>query len=399
MGLFDDKIPLHLYKNTGTDWRLPENRMEAFARVYNTRMLEGDLDHWLSGKMICDYMGLDNEQKAWYCILFGFSYKNHWPMIVLQKFPRIWETDLAEITKWYNDSEGKEDGAWRRTYFNKDCKWNVRKFPDFIKSAQEWVGKNSLYEMIKELSTGGTTAQNFDTLNTALCKNLWGIGRMTSWLAIQTIYEFFDYDLNKPDLQLHDGGCWSQYEALCYIFNRSDLADKQTKESVILMEANTQKLIDYTNEHCKFHVDIFNFESCLCNFRKAAAQGKRKDYTFYASNELREYFAKIHEAWEKYEPGVIDWTPLILSITQRGPGASRIGWDETYLDVFSHTGLNFNTHYHYPDEPDPYEILDIPSPPECVQPKQLVKMLKEIDPAVVSKYKDKYDPLKHLRWK
>ena len=27
------------------DWRLPENRIEAFARVTHVRFVEGDLDH------------------------------------------------------------------------------------------------------------------------------------------------------------------------------------------------------------------------------------------------------------------------------------------------------------------------------------------------------------------
>jgi len=59
------------------DWRLPENRIEAFTRVVHSRMVEGDLDHHHSAQVISSEMSLSDDDKLLYALLFGQSYRNH----------------------------------------------------------------------------------------------------------------------------------------------------------------------------------------------------------------------------------------------------------------------------------------------------------------------------------
>lgn len=396
------------FAKTFKDWRLPENRIEAFTRVCHTRMMEGELDHWLAGKVIADYMELTKEQKAWYCLLFGFSYRNHWAMIVLQLFPDIGNVSRTEIEKWYNDSPGNQDGAWRRVCFGKDTKWNVRKFPHFIESVQRWLHGDSLYDRLEQICSQGSAKKNFETLNSALCNELHGIGRMTSWLTIQTIYEFFDFDLDYWDLQLDNPACWSQFNSLCYLFDHLEWADdtKYQKDQRIVseMNANATYLMNYINEKLPYHFDIYNCESVLCEFKKTAKgnkHGKVKEFTGWTWNEGIYDFQKLWDSWKDHDVA-IDWTPYILAIETKGKMITDYGFDPIYFKIFSECGLNFNTHRYYDDEPNAFEILRIPDPLSCPRVKVYddeVKRIKEQLPSILEDFKIRFDPKKHLRVK
>lgn len=407
MGLFDDRVTLdnfkYEYKNKFIDWRLPENRLEAFTRVYNTRILSGELDHYMVGKVIVDYMKLTDEQKAWYAILFGFSYRNHFATIILQLFPDIWNTKITDIEEWYNDSDKNNSfGSWRRVNFAKDTKWNVRKFPQFIESVQNWLNGDNLYDRLSDLVTTNSKSQNFDNLNDVLTKNFHGIGRMTSWLAIQTLYEFFDWNIDKWDLQLNNDACWSQYDALCYIFDKPDWDFKiRTKEQIHEMNNNVQLLMEYVTEKVPYYVDIYNIESCLCEFRKHwQTDRKPKEFTGWTACELVNQFEELYYLWETHEPK-INWEPYILGFMTKGDKlCGNYGYDNEYFKVGTKTGLNLNMHHFYEDEPDAYELLDIMRPEDCPQPLMYLNLANNIkQKPIYSYYKEKYDPLKHLREK
>lgn len=386
------------YKNI-RDWRLPENRLEGFYRVAYTRMMEGELDHWMVGKVIADYMDLNEEQKAWYCLLFGFSYRNHWPMIFLQTFPDPWEVSDEKIEMWYNNTE-ESDGTWSIVNFAKDTKWNVRKFPEFIKSIKHWCGNKTLREKLHETCTVGSRSENFHSINNALKDNLYGIGRMTSWLTIQTVYEFFDYDINHWDLQLDDSSCWSQFQAMAYLFNRDDLYnDKELK----LTDKIKGEMYDYSLQlqeyvsRSPFTMDVYNIESCLCEYRKTMKGNKKgvvKEFTYWTANELIYEYDALKKDWENRE---IDWTPYVLGISTKGDNF-EYGMDKIYFQVNSKTGLNFNTHAYFKDEPNAYELLNIPRPSETFVPPIFLQDLEKISDKTKAYYRDKFHPQKHLRW-
>lgn len=383
------------YNKSYKDWRLPENRLKAFERVYNTRIMEGELDHWLAGKIICDVMRLNDEQKAWYCLLFGFSYRNHWAMIVLQKFPKIWNVSDEEIKKWY---EG-ENGAWSRACFAKDTKWNVRKFPEFINSIKNWLSGESLYKKIHQLTSLDDKNKNFDILNNELQNNLYGIGRMTAWLSLQTMYEFFNLNIDKWDFQLNDPATWSQYGALCYLANVEDwIKDKkkQTKQQIEYIDRFSTDLMVILNNNLPYHVDVFNVESCLCEFRKHWAKENPKEFTFWTAAELIVEFDKLYHLWKDYN---VDWTPYILGLMTKGDHIN-FGYDPEYFKIGIKTGLNFNTHYYYDDEPDAYELLRIPRKEELEYQGKLIKtMYSKIDVNLIKRIREQYNPKLHTRWK
>jgi len=350
MNLYELDLDLSSYK----DVRLPQNRLEAFRRVAVTRMYEGDLDHWHSGLVISDMMGLTKDQKALYCLVFGQSYRNHWAMIVLQQFPDLLNTKHEHIVEWH-------DVNWKRAFYAKDAKWNLRKFPDYVKSIKATIGNDSPYDYLERVSTVGNTAENFYSLNKSL-QSMYSIGRMTAWLAQQTVYEFFDFDVDHWDLQLYSD-TWSQYDSLCYLFNREDIATKRNgvkvkpaKSEINLMETNFQYLMEYINSNSNIKLDVYNIESCLCEFRKTAGAGGRKpkEFTGWTTNELADQYDALSSAWEE-----IDWKPYIAGLMTKGKNFTDFSLNEEYFTVMKNYGLNLNIHLYYNDEPDVHKLLSL----------------------------------------
>jgi hypothetical protein len=349
-----------LYDTKGdyTDWRLPENRIEAFSRVTHTRLLEGDLDHHHTGKVICDMMGLSDDEKVLYALYFGQSYRNHWAMIALQKdFFNMKEDSVVE---WHN-------AHWQQMKYGNDTKWNVRKFPDFVQDIKKKIGPN-LYEYFGNVANSGNTSENYYALNKAL-RELYSIGRMTAWLAQQTLFEFFQWDIDHWDQQLYDDGTWSQYDSLCYLFDRLDIARSQktdsgivkyspSKENIRLMEDKTYELMEYVNSRIPYKVDIYNVESVECEYRKTAYGPKIKEFTFWTTNELVEQYESLKNLWK--DDDQVNWKPYVTGFMTKGDNLIDYGYSKEYFRVMIDHGFNLNTHHHFEDEPNAHTLLNLP---------------------------------------
>jgi len=386
------------------DWRLPENRIEAFSRVTHTRFVEGDLDHHHVAKVICDYSNFDKDQKALYCMYFGQSYRNHWAMIAMQL--DFWNMSDDKLVEWHNKN-------WKRMKFGNDTKWNVRKFPQFVIDMKKKIGKGSLYEYLGNAANAGSTSKNYFSLNKTL-QEFYSMGRMTAWLAQQTIYELFDWDIDHWDQQLYNNATWSQYDSICYLFNRIDLARKQkiadkfgnvlqikkyepTRADKSLMEKNTILLMEELNRRIPFHVDIYNVESVECEFRKTAYGPKIKEFTFWTTNELVEMHDTLYHLWEDHQPQ-IDWMPYVVGFMTKGKNLVDYGYHKDYFKVMVNTGLNLNTHFLYKDELNAHDVLELnKSIPHSV--KRLNDQWNTIDKNKQKTLRKKYNPVNYLKFK
>ena len=385
-----------------TDWRLPKNRIEAFSRVTHVRMVEGDCDHHHVARVICDQMKLTDEEKALYCVLFGQSYRNHWAMIALQL--GLYEMSYEQLQKWTDEN-------WMRFKFGNDTKYGVRRFPHFVKSVKDIIGSGSVYQHFYDAAHVGDTKENYYSLNKAL-REIWGMGRMTSWLAQQTFYELFGWDIDYWDQQLYDDGTWSQYDSICYLFDRLDIARKQklpdgkilkynpTKANIEEMQEKTFVLMSEVNKRVPFHVDIYNVESIECEYRKTAYGPKIKEFTFWTANELVGQFQGLKAAWEDYKgPGEVDWTSYVAGFMTKGANVRDYGYDSSYFRVMVDYGLNLNTHFVYRDEPDAHHLLKLPK-----RAPEGLKEMKAIWKDAFSKKEqaalmEKHNPVRYLTFK
>lgn len=386
------------------DWRLPENRIEAFSRVTHVRFVEGDLDHHHVAKVICDYSNFDNEQKALYAMYFGQSYRNHWAMIAMQL--DFWNMSEEQLIDWHNKN-------WRRMKFGNDTKWNVRKFPQFVIDMKKRIGKGGLYEYLGNAANAGSTSNNYFSLNKTL-QEFYSMGRMTAWLAQQTIYELFDWDIDHWDQQLYDNATWSQYDSICYLFDRIDIARKQkitdnlgnileikkyepTRADKALMEKNTITLMEKVNEHIPFHVDIYNIESVECEFRKTAYGPKIKEFTFWTTNELVEMYDTLVNLWDDHERK-IDWMPYVIGFMTKGNNIIDYGYHPEYFKVMVNTGLNLNTHHLYKDELNAHDVLELPKIVSH-SVKRLNDDWNKFSKKEQKEFRKKYNPVNYLKFK
>jgi hypothetical protein len=323
----------------------------------------GDLDFHHNSWVITEEMNLDKEEKAIFCLLYGQSYRNHWAMIATQL--DLYNMPHDKLVDWHNEN-------WFRMKFGNDTKWNVRRFPPFVQSMKEVCG-GSVYSYLYDAAHVGNTEENFYSLNKAL-REISSIGRMTAWLTMQTLYHIFKWDIDHWDQQLYDKGTWSQYDSICYLFDRMDIIRKKKDQDGKIVKYNPTKrdietIIEYgdtlmkeVNRRVPIHLDIYGIESVECEYRKTAYGPKIKEYTFWATNEQLEQYAEFRELWDVYEgPGKVNWDPFVLGfLTKAQDLVNDYGYDKSYFKVVTDHGLNLNTHFLYKDEPDAHELLKLP---------------------------------------
>lgn len=384
------------------DWRLPENRIEAFTRVAHTRAVMGDLDFHHNSWVITEEMSLSLEDKAIYCMLYGQSYRNHWAMIATQL--DLYNMPEDKLVDWHNEH-------WFRMKFGNDTKWNVRRFPPFVKSLKEVCG-GSVYDYLYDAAHVGDTRENFYSLNAAVRK-VNSIGRMTAWLAMQTMYHIFKWDIDYWDQQLYDTGTWSQYDSICYLFDRMDLIRKKKDDNGKIVKYSPTKqdihtVIEYgdilmkeVNNRVPIHLDIYGIESVECEYRKTAYGPKIKEYTFWATNEQLEQYSELRTLWDAYDGhGKVNWDPFVLGfLTKAQPLVDDYGFDKSYFKVVTDHGLNLNTHFVYNDEPDAHALLGLPK--NKSEGLELMKLDWERigENRDVSELKQKFHPVHQLRFK
>ncbi len=400
-----DKVPGYI------DWRLPENRKEAITRVCHCRMTHGDLDHWHSGFSICDVLDLDKEQRAWYALMFGISYRTYWGSIMLQKFPDLTNTDPMKVDKWLKEPYKLPNGTtgynYDRVIYGNDCKWNRGKVTDgrqkltvSIQEIQKIVGPGGLYNYLKSRLTHSTTEENKKELDKFL-RSIPYYGWMCAWLAAQMLYDLFDFDIDHWKLPFPDN--WSSYNSVCYIYNKYDYMvskeNKPTKEMVQEVHSWFLDLMTYMNSKIPFHVDAYNVESVLCEYRKTAFGPKIKEFNFWNTAEQNILYLQAKEKWaDQIENGVLDFNPMLIGqMTKRGY-CRGAGYSPIYFKIVSETGMLQNIDQTYSDLPDVYSYLNVPRP-EKVLLQEMIQEWDRLNPVLKETYEDNYRPENMLRAK
>jgi hypothetical protein len=384
------------------DWRLPEHRMEAFVRVTHARMAEGDLDQYHAGRTICDMLGLNRDQRTVYAMIFGHCYKNCWCNVASQLWPDLLHTPVNEISYWH-------DRNWRRMKYGNDAKWNVRKFPKFVDTLQKIHQKTgSLHDWLAEAATGGTTRQNYQRLNKRI-RSIYSMGRMTTWLAMQTLYEFFHWDIDLWDAQLYDASTWSTLDGILYILGKEELATRRkgkpartaSKRTVDIAERGLIDIMETLNSRLPFHVDIYNIESCACDWKKTAYGPEIKEFTYLTTTEQSDEWAEITGRWDGHEPA-IDHGPLAAGLMCKGPNVRnycRHGYDPRAKRAFYDHGYHLNTHHIYHDEPDAHVELGLRAQPNHGQITLARFWDERYTKAEQEQLYREHDPARGLLWK
>jgi len=365
MARFSTKIPagiqekLDAYKAnpTETDWRLPENRKELFLRYFAWRVSHEDLDqrHWM--KTVCkDY---DLERRLWFGMVFGMTYRTCQSWAYTETFPYIHDLPLSELEKWHVDN-------WRRTTYGSDARYNKGHFVRQCESVKEWLKGKTLTDKINGILVHDTQKENFYALFEEI-KSLFKFGRMTTWLAMQALYDLADLpiDPGTPILEgygpYNDSSMGSIWNGLCALENIPEKmvgkygGHKPTKAEVEWFRETIEDYCEQGQNYLGEKVDSFRCETIWCMYKRLFNNDASKEYAGHSSGDHAQWYLYYRENWPE-----IDWSgyrEAARSLDGSIRGKQIVSWKNA---VFGETGLLVNMHDSFPDLPNVHDLLGIP---------------------------------------
>lgn len=410
------------------DYRLKENLHDLVYTNILSRSLCGDTDHYHDCWVGAEYLNLDNEQKAWYALLFGYTYRAQFASLAVQLWPYPHKENIHDIAHWcsqiYDEETDKfskmEPGTGPDNYnliiVGKDCKYSKNTFPKFFKSVIDYSEGGNLYEKLKKAATVSEDPNvNYKSLSMEVRNNFQGIGRFMAFLVLQQLYEFFDWPINGNLCDLNEEGTWSCRTGQIAVLHGLDSIteeeiiqkgkNKPDEEFSKLMEEETKDVLEYCNSKLPFLTNVFEYESVICEITDKYAL-KGREFSGWTSTEKSELVFESYNLWKnhfkptKAYPTCPDLKVLFIPQIAKRPGFIPFGWlDPNWMKTLNHTGMSTLSQYLLKDQPDVYSILSLGNPYDIQneESKSLVESLftkKEIDSIKV-----KYDPRRYIRWK
>lgn len=284
------------------DYRLAENRREAFVNWFGWSLILEDCD---SALYITNYFfkrfEYNREQILWLCWLYGTTYHFPTAYLIWNEFPDMELVGVDRLTNWNNEN-------YSRLRYQTDTKWNKGHLPSQFNSYKEWVGDRTQTEAFSE-HIGGDPFDNFANLWREV--NSWHkFGRYTSWFYLQTLKHCANINLDIDSLWLHDySGSRSHRNGLCYALGKEDWVDKKLpKEDIQWLEAQGAEIL--TEVKSRFpevanKADFFAMETCLCSFKKLFRKRDGRYLGYYLDRQAEEIKKVEKDGW-----GGIDWNPM-----------------------------------------------------------------------------------------
>jgi hypothetical protein len=350
------KISGYCVNPTEKDWRLPENREELFLRYFAWRVKHEDLDqrHWM--RTLCK--SYDLEQKMWFAMVFGMTYRSCQSWAYTQTIPYIHDYPLEQIETWHIDN-------WKRTTYGSDARYNKGHFVRQCESLKNWLNGSTLTDKINSIVVYDSSKENFYALFKEI-KTLFKFGRMTTWLAMQALHDLADLPID-PGTPILDGygphndsSMESIWNGLCAVRDEPHkmvgkygdyVPDKKD------MGWFQDQIKEYSEKGQTFTgvaVDSFRCETIWCMYKRLFNENASKEYAGHSSGDHAQWYLYYREHWPE-----IDWSPY-RQAARTLPGSIRgkqiVPWHNA---VFGRTGLLINMHDMYEDLPNVYNVLGI----------------------------------------
>jgi hypothetical protein len=346
---------------TFVDWREPEHRMEGFLRWLKWRMNWSDLDHYMCNNTYRDTRHsstkkpMTEEQTYWFSLIFGMTYQSEMAWVIYNEFPDFWDIDLEKLQDWNVKNLSRQKYA-------KDCKYNKGRITDQVASMREVIKPSGsikkFFEDLVEEDEGDTFTKTYSVVKEKFYK----FGRMTSWLACQTLFETANYPARPCTMLASDPSSWSVRSGLMYAYNRDEMIEAKNKGVKITqndkewIDFKEQELLDKSLEYLgdKYN-NIFThylLESHLCQYKKLMLGG---DYAGHSSGDHVSRASWLAEQWPE-----VNFDAFFTEATQNHHVLVRGCRESKGLrNLCALTGQMINMHLDYDDMPDVYKEMDI----------------------------------------
>lgn len=336
------------------DYRLKENRREAFIRWYAWSLKYDDCDPavWATNYLNKRYEHND-EQKLWLCWLYGNTYYLPTAWILMNEFPDFELATVDRMTQW-------NTANYKRLRYQTDTKWNKGHLPAMFESYQNFIGKRDQREVIESYYVGDAK-KNFDSLWSVLKGSLHKFGRYSTWFYLQHLKHTAGVTVEPSSLMLDDyDGSRSHRNGLLLAAGKDDDYDRKlTASEYRNLEAFGDSLrvemIDRFPD-LKEQIDFFTMETCLCSFKKIFREHHGRYLGYYLDRQAEEIIKCEGDGWYGIDWNVL-WQARTETIDQRLD--RKVGINKENFTLFLKSGKLNGLEWMFNDEVKPLVGLEM----------------------------------------
>ena len=272
------------------DYRLKQNRKQAFIEWYAWSLKYGDCDPpiWLLNYLFKRYEH-NVEQKLWIAWIYGTTYHLPTAWVIWNEFPDFELVGLDRLKQWNNEN-------YKRLRYQTDTKYNKGFLPQQFESYKNWIGNKTQVEKFEELKT-------FDNVWNSVIKNLYKFGRYSTWFYMQTLNECVGLNLVPKDLKLDDySGSKSHRNGLCYALGLDEWINKKlTKTEIEHLETESIQIQNTISTNYKLSGNPYKMETALCSFKKIFRKKQGRYLGYYLDRQAEEIAQVQSDGWKGIE--------------------------------------------------------------------------------------------------
>jgi hypothetical protein len=335
------------------DYRLAENRKEAFIRWYAWSLKYDDCDPavWCTNYLHKRYEHND-EEKIWLAWLYGNTYQLPTAWVLKNEFPDFELATVDRITQWNTIN-------YKRLRYQTDTKWNKGHLPVMFESYQNFIGNRTQRERL-ESYYGDNEEANFDSLWKSIKSGLHKFGRYSTWFYLQHLKHTAGIRINPTSLMLDDfDGSRSHRNGLLYaVAQEHDLDRKLSGGDYARLESQAREILEETKTRfpeLAHIVDFFTMETCLCSFKKIFREHHGRYLGYYLDRQAEEIKMAEGDGWYGIDWDVL-WQSRNETIDLRLD--DKRGIDKERYSSFLRTGKIENLEWMFDDEEPILEGLE-----------------------------------------
>jgi len=277
------------------DYRLPQNRREAFIRWYAWSLQYKDCDPavWATNYLNDRYEHND-EQRLWLCWLYGNTYYLPTAWVLMNEFPDFELATVDRMEQWNTTN-------YKRLRYQTDTKWNKGHLPSMFASYQKFIGEDSQREKI-ESYYGDNESINFNNLWEGVKSSLHKFGRYSTWFYLQHLKHTAGVKIDPTSLMLNDySGSRSHRNGLLYVLGMEDNIDQKltAKQYANLESESTSILEEMNSRHPSLsgQIDFFTMETALCAIKKIFRERHGRYLGYYLDRQSEEIKKVESDGW------------------------------------------------------------------------------------------------------
>ena len=277
------------------DYRLKENRREAFIRWYAWSLQYKDCDPavWATNYLNDRYEHND-EQRLWLCWLYGNTYYLPTAWVLMNEFPDFELATVDRMEQW-------NTANYKRLRYQTDTKWNKGHLPSMFASYQKFIGEESQREKI-ESYYGDNESINFNNLWEGVKSSLHKFGRYSTWFYLQHLKHTAGVEIDPTSLMLNDySGSRSHRNGLLYVLGMEDNIDqKLTANQYANLESESTSILEEMNSRypsLSGQIDFFTMETALCAYKKIFRDHHGRYLGYYLDRQSEEIKKVESDGW------------------------------------------------------------------------------------------------------